>query len=77
MRETPEEFRARMDRARNKSESESNWATVVGLMVYAVVAYFYFADSIGIVYLVLFVLDSILLIVSMRLIVGIARSRRT
>ena len=77
MRETPEEFRARMDRARNKSASEANWATVVGLMVYAVMAYFFFADSIGIVYLILFALESILLVVGIRLLVGIARSRRT
>tara|TARA_R110000782_G_C14644139_1_gene396017 strand:- start:488 stop:688 length:201 start_codon:yes stop_codon:yes gene_type:complete len=66
-----------MDRARNKSASEANWATVVGLMVYAVMAYFFFADSIGIVYLILFALESILLVVGIRLLVGIARSRRT
>ena len=77
MKESPEEFRARMDKARKESAVEANWGTGIAVLIYSVAAYFYFADSISIVYLVLLFVDSVLIIVAARLLIGIARSRRT
>lgn len=80
MNETHEEFAARMDRARAASAAETNRATIIAILVYAVIgASYYWFDSTKVngLYVLFFVLDSLLILVSVRLLVGLARSKRT
>lgn len=77
--ESSQEFAARMDRARRKSAAESNRVAFYGILVYALigVAYFGMQDR-DVPWLIVFliVLDSIVLLVAVRSMISMYKSRR-
>ena len=79
MKETEEEFTARMDRAREASAREANWRTILGLAIYGGIfgaVYLFRTSDWHAVYYLLLGVNLLLAVIAASLLIGIARSSR-